>query len=101
MQEDMFTYRVLCVNSPVPADTNVYNISRYAQYLGANQRELRLLFMWPQLPSGNVGPFRQTFRATIGGGLIMTNYDLHVPPIYPNIYPLYFYQSQSFSTNTP
>jgi len=98
MQSDTFSYRLLCVNAPISFDTNVYNLSldqrKYVEQLAGNLRELRLLFMWPQLPNGNVGPFRQTFRATIAGQLSLTNISF-------NNYPLYFYQSQSFITNTP
>ena len=61
-----------------------------------NLRELRLLFMWPQLPNGSVGRFRQTFRASVGGQLIQTNDPFAANPAMP----LYFYQSQSF-TNAP
>jgi prepilin-type N-terminal cleavage/methylation domain-containing protein len=94
MQEDTFTYRVYCVNAPLPVDTNTFNPtlqSSFAAQLAANQRELRLTFLWPQLPNGNIGASRQTFRATIAGRLSWTNY-------YGD--SLYFYQSQSF-TNAP
>jgi type II secretory pathway pseudopilin PulG len=137
MQEDTFTYRVLCVNAPMPMDTNLfqpvwqsqsystgaqvfYNIDfwratantlasdipgqsskwvqvpNYALELLNAQRELRLLFSWPQEPNGNVGGFRQTFRSTVAGQLIVTNYFNY----FPGINPLYFYESQSF-TNAP
>jgi hypothetical protein len=72
-------------------DTNALVSSGYAQELAANLRELRLTFMWPQLPNGNLGPFRQTFRASVAG--TMTNY--------PIGQDFYYYQSQSFSTNAP
>jgi hypothetical protein len=94
MQEDAFSYRLLCVNAPMAVDTSVVINFGYARQLAANLRELRLLFMWPQLPNGGVGAFRQTFRASVGGQLTLTN-------VFPNPQPLYFYQSQSFSTNTP
>ncbi len=102
MQADTFSYRVLCVNAPLAADTN--NLwqpspffSGYNSQLAGNLRDLRLLFMWPQLPNGNVGGFRQTFRASIAGQLTPTNY----ASLFPGIGPLYFYQSQSFRTNAP
>jgi len=93
MQEDTFSYRLLCVNAPMAMNTNAPAppYPSYAAQLAANLRELRLTFLWPQLPNGNVGNFRQTFRADIGGNLTLTN-DLFGMP-------LYFYQSQSFSTN--
>ena len=98
MQQDSFSYRVLCVNAPIAVDTSMYNLPPtqrgYQQQLAGSLRELRLLFMWPQLPNGNVGAFRQNFRASVAGQLILTN-------VAPNYYPLYFYQPQSFITNTP
>jgi type II secretory pathway pseudopilin PulG len=95
MQGDTFSYRVLCVNAPMAADTNMLFQSGFARQLIGNLRELRMLFEWPQLPSGNLGPYRQPFRATIGGQIYVTN------EILVNSYQnLYFYQSQSF-TNTP
>ena len=44
------------------------------QQLTANLHELRLTFMWPQLPNGNVGPGRQTFRTRVAGQIVQTNY---------------------------
>ena len=123
MQEDTFTYRVLCINAPMPMDTNIfqpvwqnlpysagsqvfYNIDfwratantlasdipgqsskwvqvpNYALELLNAQRELRLLFSWPQEPNGNVGGFRQTFRSTVAGQLIVTNYFNYFPPVH-------------------
>ena len=62
----------------------------YSQQLAASQREIRLKFLWPQLPNGKVGANFQNFRATVGGQLVMsTNFATgHL---------LYFYQSQSFT----
>jgi type II secretory pathway pseudopilin PulG len=94
MQEDTFTYRVYCVNAPLAVDTNTFNSSPFARQLAANQRELRMTFLWPQLPNGNVGAGRQTSRATIAGQLAPTNYNGYLNQW------LYFYQSQSF-TNAP
>lgn len=99
MQEDTFTYRVFCVNAPLAVDTNIFSLPTtdarriYSDQLAANQHELRLTFLWPQLPNGNVGAGRQTFRATIAGQLSRTNY-------YNSGQWLYFYQSQSFN-NAP
>jgi type II secretory pathway pseudopilin PulG len=96
---DSFGYRVLCVNAPVAVDTNLYNTllypnvpPEYNKQLAANLHELRLTFLWPQLPNGSVGPSRQTFRTLVAGQIMQTNY---------NGSPwLYLYQSQSF-TNSP
>jgi type II secretory pathway pseudopilin PulG len=91
---DSFGYRILCVNAPVAVDTNIFSLPTtntayiYNQQLAANLHELRLTFLWPQLPNGGVGPSRQTFRTMVAGQIMQTNY---------NSSPwLYFYQSQSF-----
>jgi type II secretory pathway pseudopilin PulG len=72
---------------PGPPSTDWVKLS-YLNQLAANIHELRLMFLWPQLPNGGLGLGRQTFRTLIAGQLIFT----------PN--NLYFYQSQSF-TNAP
>jgi prepilin-type N-terminal cleavage/methylation domain-containing protein len=64
----------------------------YAQALAANLHELRLTFLWPQLPSGEVGPGHQTFRTMVGGQIV------HATNVFGM--PVYFYRSQSF-TNAP
>jgi hypothetical protein len=57
---------------------------------------LRLTFLWPQLPNGNLGPGRQTFRAMVAGQIVTVT-NIVTGQI------LYFYQPQSFInvTNTP
>ena len=98
MQQGTFTYHVLCVNAPMAADANVLtnlNNSTYPWQLVDNLRELRLLYSWPQEPNGGVGPFRQSFRASIAGHLVPTN-----DPGNANV-TLYIYQPESFSTNAP
>ncbi len=92
MREDTLTYRLFCVNAPMAVDTDSFNNSAFARQMAANQRELRLSFLWPVLPNGKIGNGRQTFRATIAGQLSPTNNFGQT---------LYFYQSQSFRTNTP
>ena len=62
----------------------------YALELAGNLHELRMTFLWPQLPNGKLGNGHQTFRATIAGQLLPDR----------NNNNLYFYQSQSF-TNAP
>jgi hypothetical protein len=140
MQEDTFSYRLHCVNAPVPTDTNFFQplwqdqaygsgsqvfyqwdfwqatanipaaygpppgpnpskwvkVPNYTLELLNSQRELRLLFSWPLLPNGKIGGFRQSFRDTVAGQLIRTNYGNY----FPFINDLYFYESQSF-TNAP
>jgi len=93
---DSFGYRILCVNAPVPFDmTTVADVSSglvtnaYLKQMALNLHELRLTFLWPQLPNGGVGPGRQTFR-TLVAGQIVTN-------IVAGQY-LYFYQPQNFVT---
>jgi prepilin-type N-terminal cleavage/methylation domain-containing protein len=89
MVGDTFAYRVYCANSPIPMTTG-----GYGDQLTANQRELRLTFLWPQLPSGKVGFGRQTYRATIAGQLNFAT------PFAPFGQWFYFYQPQFF-TNAP
>jgi hypothetical protein len=98
VREGSFGYRLLCVNAPIVTDTNGILegdtiTNAYYKQLAANLHELRLTFLWPQLPNGSVGPGRQTFRTLIAGQVIRD-------PIFTN---LYFYASQSFVnvTNTP
>jgi hypothetical protein len=103
MQDDTFAYRVVCENSPIPMDTNVYlggdspaaqAQRRYVEQLSGSLRELRMLFMWPQLPGNRLGIFKQAFRTSIAGQLVLTNLEA-------NTYPLYFYEPATFVTNTP
>jgi type II secretory pathway pseudopilin PulG len=90
---DSFGYRVLCVNAPVAADTNMFfnASSNYVWQLTANLHELRLAFFWPQQPNGSLGPGRQTFRTMVAGQIIVTNNNIIGGPIW------YFYQPQSFT----
>jgi prepilin-type N-terminal cleavage/methylation domain-containing protein len=95
LQSDSFGYRIVCVNAPVATDTNIFSLPLaqqiYSQQLAANQHELRMTFLWPQQPNGNIGAGHQTFRTLIAGQVL---------PTYDGTQPLYFYQSQSF-TNAP
>ena len=90
MRDDTFAYRVYCVNAAMSVDTNTYPSDLFAKQLAANLRELRLTFLWPQLPNGNLGNGRQTFRASIAGQLAKN----------PNAPVLFYYRSQYF-TNAP
>jgi prepilin-type N-terminal cleavage/methylation domain-containing protein len=94
MVGDTFSYRVLCLNAPVALDTNTLTttsgaFSTYNQQLSFNQHELRMTYLWPQLPNGSLPPIPtiQTFRATIAGQLARQVI---------NGFNLYFYQPQSF-----
>jgi len=91
MVSDGFSYRIVVVNAPVALDTNTFETYNNQQFW-QNQHELRLTFLSPQLPNGNVGPNRETFRMTIAGQLT---------PTYINSQSqwLYFYQPQSFGMN--
>jgi type II secretory pathway pseudopilin PulG len=96
MVGDTLTYHVFCLNAPMAVDTNTFdpnNRFSTTTQLAANLRELRLTFLWPQLPNGALpsNPRRQTFRATIAGRL--------APDPVNN--SLYFYQPQYFTTNAP
>ena len=123
---DSFTYRLLCVNTPVVAPAVPWQPGQYSagtqvgfgygfwqatnstsaqpgpdspdwvkvpylDQLAANLHELRLTFLWPQLPNGRLGPGRQTYRAMVAGQLVTA---------LTNNQALYFYQSQTF-TNAP
>lgn len=99
MRGASFSYRMLCVNAPVAAATNVMtgtgiNFSAFDQQLAVNLRELRLMFLWPVLPNFSVGlnHEHQNFRADVAGAMVVNG---------TNGIPLYFFQPQSFSTNTP
>jgi len=91
-----FGYKLICENVPVAVDTNIFKLPStnqlyiYNQQLTANLHELRLTFLWPLLPNGNVGPKRQTFRTMVAGQLVRDTLNTN----------LYFFQSQSF-TNAP
>jgi type II secretory pathway pseudopilin PulG len=97
LQADSFGYRILCVNAPLAEDTNIFSISLpdarriYNDQLAANLHELRMTFLWPQLPNGSVGAGHQTFRSMIAGQVMQA---------YDSGQPLYFYQRQSF-VNAP
>src|SRR5665213_2659475 len=76
LQQDSFSYRIYCVNAPVAVDTNIFNTliypngpPAYSQQLAANLRELRLTFLWPVLPNGNLPaqPFHATYRTLVAG----------------------------------
>ena len=90
-----FSYRILCVNAPVAVDTNWYSPllnpngpPAYVKELAASLHELRLTFLWPQLPSGTLGPGRQSFRTLVAG---------QIAQVFTNGQWLYYYQPQSFT----
>jgi type II secretory pathway pseudopilin PulG len=85
---DSFGYRIICDNVPVETDPDAP--SSYATNLTANLHELRLTFLWPQRANGSLGGGHQTFRTLIAGQLVQTNEAGNT---------LYFFQSQSFTTN--
>jgi prepilin-type N-terminal cleavage/methylation domain-containing protein len=97
VRDSALSYRIFCVNAPVPLDTNVFSLTfaqqAYSRQLAANLHELRLTFQWPMLPSGQlpVQNARQTYRVPVAG---------QVEHIYQDNLDLYFYQPQSF-TNAP
>jgi len=87
MRDDTFSYRLICVNAPVPVDINSA-FAGFSKQLAGNLRELRLTFLWAQRPNGSLGPGRQTFRATVAGQLQQDHIDNN---------NLFFYQPQSFN----
>jgi hypothetical protein len=74
---------MVCENIPVPSAVTG---TSYSDNLQTNLHELRLTFLWPILPNGQLPsrPARQTFRTLVAGQIVSTN----------NLY--YFFQSQSF-----
>ena len=88
---DTFSYRVYCVNAAVASDTNNPPAAgSYGSQLAKNLHELRMTFLWPQLPNGNVGGGRQTFRVSVAGQLAQN----------PANGVLFYYNPQFF-TNSP
>lgn len=64
VQELAFSYRLV----PEVVRSPAYDVSTpYGKNLQANVSDLRLLFRWPLLPNGEVGPSRQAYRSQIGG----------------------------------
>jgi prepilin-type N-terminal cleavage/methylation domain-containing protein len=91
LRSDSFSYHLICVNAAVPVDTNLFNSTLYPdgppiydRQLAANLRELRLTFLWPQLPNGRLAPLpaSQTYRQLICGQMIQTNYLNRGPRLY-------------------
>lgn len=121
MLQDSFSYRIYCVNTPLPMQTNEFGyaplwnknvsynspqggpiatvfwdwtywqlppgtsysgiippnqtppwqeVSDFTLNMAPNTHELRLTFEWPQLPNGDLGSGRQTFRTLIAGQLV-------------------------------
>ena len=60
----------------------------YGLEIANTVHELRLTFLWPQLPDGGLGAGRQTFRTMVAGQLVTNNVAGQW---------LYFYQPQSFT----
>jgi len=99
MRGASFSYRMLCVNAPVPASAAVMagtgtNYAAFEHQMAVNLRELRLMFLWPVLPNFSVGlnHEHQNFRADVAGSMSLTN---------NNGISLYFFEPQSFATNLP
>jgi len=78
----------------IPGLATVWQRDGYSEEVAANSRELQLSFYWPQLPNGNLGPGRQTYRTMVAGQLVQAN---------DTGQALYFCQPQSFLnvTNLP
>jgi type II secretory pathway pseudopilin PulG len=86
MREDSFSYRVFCVNAFLAQDSNTVN-QVFNRNIGGALHEIRLKFLWPILPNGNVGGGSQNFRVSVAGDL---------KPDAKN--GLFYYQPQTFST---
>ena len=114
IREGAFTYKLIAENiSYVPVDPGLIDLAPAAtngmsavqlverlnrahamQVLQTNSHDLRLTFRWPQLPNGDIGNGRVTFRAFTGGWLLPTK-DFYVVPIVPD-QPLFFFQSSTY-----
>jgi len=74
LQQDSFSYRVFCVNAPSPPNTNDYlspnGPNMYDSEMLNSLHELRLTFLWPELPNGTLGSGRETFRTAVAGQLL-------------------------------
>jgi hypothetical protein len=95
IQELAFTYRLIPEVVRAPSDDWT---SPYARNVRENISDIRLLFRWPLLPTGDAGPSRQTYRSMAGGGMEVTN-DF-------NQQKLYFFRSTVYTnamanTNIP
>lgn len=86
MLGDAFSYRLFVANAPVAEDTNTLGYA-YNQNFGATLHDLRLTFLWPLLPTGNVGAGHLTFRTAVAGDLRQDQTS-----------GLYFYGPQTFTT---
>jgi type II secretory pathway pseudopilin PulG len=77
--------------SEVPTNSVYWNRLMYPQELDLNTRELRLTFLWPQLPTGGLPPRPDhvTFRTLVAGQLAL---------VATNNQALYFYQPQIFTS---
>ena len=89
MVGNTFTYRIYCVNAAAAFDIN-NPLAGFSKQLNGCLHELRMTFLWPQLPNGNVGARRQTFRTSVAGRLAAD----------PNNSILFYYSPQFF-TNAP
>ncbi len=85
----------LSTNSPLFAPR--YNYSIVVSNLQWNLHDVRLTFLWPLLPNGDVGRERQVFRTMVGGELIGTT-DRGYPPNGYGGLPvfLYFFQPRTY-----
>jgi len=100
MQQGSFGYRVYCVNTTEAVNTNIFytGVPNYNAQMLSAVHELRMTFLWPQFPNGNLGSGRHTFRTLVAGQLVRLPGPNGGHVVYnPN---LYVYQPQSF-VNSP
>jgi hypothetical protein len=71
------------------------NYLAVANNLQANLHDVRLVFRWPLHSQGRSGQSGQSFRALVGGQLMLTN---EPPPFGPNNRPynLYYFQPRTY-----
>ncbi|MGH7939712.1 MAG: type IV pilus modification PilV family protein [Limisphaerales bacterium] len=110
LQQDSFSYRLFCVNAPDAVNTNDYLNNNLPGIQSDDQmvnalHDLRLTFLWPQLPNGHLGSGRETFRTEIAGELahqpllILNKFNLPINSVWYNS-NLWCYLPESF-TNSP
>ena len=106
MVDDSFTYQIICINAPMPVDTNLYFLppaqQKYTLQLAGAIHDVRLKFRWPQHPngrpenSGNVYSVNQVFRVSVASQFALETNGAHPNGAFPNnAARLYFYQPQS------
>jgi hypothetical protein len=75
------------------AAPNPAMVANYANYMQNMLHEVKLKFLWPILPNGNIGEGRQTYRSLVNAHLYVTN-------VLGGMETMCFFQPSLYSTNT-